>query len=102
MCECRGLTASTGVLCGSITLADDGLTRPVAHVRRRSSGSSVESDTLVLELTATTVTTDSPASKPRLTCSGSQALSSSFSPKQNVYLPGKPWVERSTSPAAPP
>ena len=53
-------------------------------------------------LGAITVTQLSPASNPRSTWSGAQGLSSSFSPKHSVNLPGKPCVALSISPGAAP
>src|SRR5580692_10113299 len=49
-----------------------------------------------------TVTTESVGLKPLCTWYGIQGFSSSFSPKQKVYLAGLPWVERSISPGLAP
>ena len=51
---------------------------------------------------AKTVTVLASGENPRSTCSGSQPLTSSCSPMQQVNLPGCPRVDMSTSPGRPP
>src|SRR6266487_1343365 len=51
---------------------------------------------------ANSVTAEVPTATPRSTASGSHGEPRSSSAKQNVYLPGLPWVARSTPPGRPP